>query len=196
MPLAWLAWRVTRPYASAHGEPTRLPIAASVAATFAWAAVTTPPGWILALSLGLGWTLVCLAAIDLTCFRLPDPFTLPLLAAGLGVSAWLPGRPVLDHLAGAAVAWGAVAALAWTYRRWRGADGIGLGDAKLLGAAGAWLGWRPLPSVVLIACGAAFIWVGFQAIARGRVALSDRLAFGAPLCLAIWIVWLHGPLAI
>ncbi len=195
-PSAWLAARLTRRYAGASDGPRALALAAGMAVAFAWAALTAPPTPILAASLGLGWTLVCLAAIDLSCFRLPDAFTLPLLAAGLIVAALLPGRPIPDHLAGAAAGWSALAAMAFAYRRWRGVDGIGEGDAKLLGAAGAWLGWRALPSVILIACAAAFVWVGFQAIARGRAALGDRLAFGAPLCLAIWIVWLHGPLAI
>jgi leader peptidase (prepilin peptidase)/N-methyltransferase len=167
-----------------------------VIATFAWAALIAPPIPILAASLVLGWSLVCLAAIDLASFRLPDVFTLPLIAAGLGLSALLPGRPILDHAVGAAAGWGALAGLALIYRRWRRIDGIGLGDAKLLGAAGAWLGWRPLPSVVLIACATAFVWVGFQAIARGRGALKDPLAFGAPLCLGFWIVWLCGPLSL
>ena len=27
------------------------------------------------------------------------------------------------------------------YRRWRGRDGLGLGDIKLAGVAGAWLGF-------------------------------------------------------
>jgi leader peptidase (prepilin peptidase)/N-methyltransferase len=163
---------------------------------FVWAALMTPSMQVLGPSLGLGWALVCLTTIDLASFRLPDAFTFPLLAAGVGVAAWLPEPPLLDHLVGAAIGWGFLAVLGLAYRRLRGVDGIGLGDAKLLGAAGAWLGWRPLPSVVLIACATAFVWVGFQAIARGRTALADRLAFGAPLCLAIWIVWLHGPLSL
>ncbi|MBV9509071.1 MAG: prepilin peptidase, partial [Caulobacteraceae bacterium] len=86
-------------------------------------------------------------------------------------------------------------AVAWIYRLRRGIDGLGAGDAKLLAAAGAWLGWRPLPSVLLLACAATFIWMGFQVLAHGRRALDQRIAFGAPLCLAVWIVWLHGPLA-
>lgn len=163
---------------------------------FLWTALSAPPWPILAATLGLGWSLVCLAAIDLTSFRLPDAFTLPLLAAGLAIAALLPGRPILDHLAGAAAGWSILAALARIYRWWRGVEGIGLGDAKLLAAAGAWLGWRPLPSVVLIACAAAFVWVAFQVLARGRQAFAQRLAFGAPLCLAIWIVWLYGALSI
>jgi len=196
IPAAWLAARLTRQYAAAGGGPPVATIAGGLAVIFAWAALTTPSSLVLAASLALGWTLACLAMIDLICFRLPDVLTLPLLAAGLAVAALLPGRPILDHLAAAAAGWAALAALAWTFRRWRGVDGLGLGDAKLLGAAGAWLGWRPLPSVLIIACAAAFVWVAVQAASRGRVALTDRLAFGAPLCLAIWVVWLHGPLSI
>lgn len=195
IPSAGLAVQVARRCAEG-APPPPLPIAAGVVAAFAWAALAIQPIPILIVSLGLGWSLVCLAAIDVACLRLPDILTLPLIGAGLGLAALLPGRPVLDHVAGAAAGWGALAALALIYRRWRGVDGVGLGDAKLLAAAGAWLGWRPLPSVVLIACAAAFVWVGFQAVRRGRAALGDPLAFGAPLCLATWIVWLHGPLSI
>ena len=166
----------------------------ALAPIFLWAALAGPAGAILAASLVLGWTLVVLAAIDVLSFRLPDALTLPLLLAGLAVSLLLPDRPLLDHLAGAAVGWSGLAGLAWAYRRARGVDGLGLGDAKLLGAAGAWLGWTPLPSVLIIGCLVAFAWVGARTLRNGRAAAQERLAFGAPLSLAIWIVWLHGPL--
>jgi leader peptidase (prepilin peptidase)/N-methyltransferase len=153
-----------------------------------------PHGWLLAAAIGLGWVLAALAAIDITTFRLPDLLTLPLAAAGLLV-AWLsPVEDLKTHIVGAAVGYGVLAGLAWAYRRLRGRDGLGLGDAKLMAAAGAWLGWRPLPSVLLIACAAAFLWVGARLLLKGRAAASERIAFGAPLCLAIWIVWLYGPL--
>ena len=194
-PSAWIAARLTERFAAPGATPGGRSIALAMIITFAWAALVAPSIGVLFASLGLGWTLVCLARIDLVSFRLPDLFTLPLLGAGLAISTTLPDRPIIDHLVGAAIGWGALAVLGLAYRRWRGVDGIGLGDAKLLGAAGAWLGWRPLPSVVLIASAVAFVWVAFQAIRRGRAALSDRLAFGAPLCLAIWITWLHGALA-
>jgi leader peptidase (prepilin peptidase)/N-methyltransferase len=184
-----------RAFATNPGQPILAAATAGLMLVFAWAAVMTPQGLVLGASLVLGWSLFTLALIDLTVFRLPDALTLPLIALGLGLSVLLPGRPILDHLAGAAAGWGALAALAFVYERLRGREGVGLGDAKLLGAAGAWLGWRPLPSVILLACAAAFVWVGFQAMRRGRTALGDRIAFGAPLCLAFWVVWLHGPLA-
>jgi leader peptidase (prepilin peptidase)/N-methyltransferase len=59
-------------------------------------------------------------------------------------------------------------------------------------AAGAWLGWQALPLVVLIACAAAFVWIGLAVMLRGRAALHDEIAFGVPLCVAFWLVWLYG----
>ena len=198
-PAAAAAARVTAAYAQAPPvRPLVILVAgfAGLAGLFAWAEAVTPWGPILAASLALGWALACLAVIDLTVFRLPDALTLPLAVGGLAMAAVLPGRPLADHLAGAAAGWGGLTLLAIGYRRWRGRDGIGAGDAKLLAAAGAWLGWAALPSVILIACAATFAWLAVAALLRGPGVLAGRLAFGAPLCLATWIVWLHGPLAV
>jgi len=195
-PAGWLTAKLVSHYADDAPSP-RWPVTIPLTlAIVIWAALARLPVPVFWASLGLGWALACLAIIDLAALRLPDVLTLPLLASGLLMSAFLPGRPIADHLAGAAIGYGALAALAWAYEKARGREGVGLGDAKLLGAAGAWLGWRDLPSVVLIACAAAFLWVGVLAIARGRAALRDPLAFGVPLCLAVWIVWLYGPLAV
>ena len=197
LPAGWLAARVARRRTGRAGRPHTAPVMAAVSVSFLWAALRGPAdGPLLISSLLLAWTLACLAAVDVAAYRLPDSLTLPLLAAGLVATAFLPGRPILGHLAGAAIGWGSLAALAWAYRRWRGIDGIGAGDAKLLGAAGAWLGWSPLPSVLLAACAAAFLWVALRVVRRGRVALAARVAFGAPLCLAIWAIWLEGPLRV
>jgi leader peptidase (prepilin peptidase)/N-methyltransferase len=189
----WLAWSASRLF---EAERPRLPLVVVVLATtliFGWAAAVVPFGWVLGASLVLGWTLVCLAAIDAVVMRLPDVLTVPLIAAGLAVSLALPGAPIAEHLAGAAVGYGVLAALAWAWRRWRRIDGIGLGDAKLLAAAGAWLGWRPLPQVVMIACALALAWIAIVAIARRAPLRGARIAFGLPLSLAMWIVWLYGP---
>lgn len=195
-PAGYGAARLAQPYAPADGQLPLLAMIGAAGLLFVWAAAIVSLPWILALSLALGAWLLTLAVIDLVCFRLPDPFTLPLIVAGLAVSFVLPGAPIVDHLAGALIGYGVLAALAVGYRAWRGSDGIGMGDAKLLAAAGAWLGWRPLPSVILIACGLSFVWVAVTALRRGRTAADQRIAFGAPLCAAMWIVWLHGPLVV
>ena len=163
---------------------------------FTWAGLVMPADWRLLAGLGLGWCLVCLATIDLIAFRLPDVFTLPLLVSGLAAALALPGRPILDHCIGALAGWAVLAALGWLYRRWRGVDGIGLGDAKLLAAGGSWLGWPDLPSVLIVACVVSLIWIAVGVLRGRRAHPSTPIAFGAPLCLAIWVVWLHGPLLI
>jgi leader peptidase (prepilin peptidase)/N-methyltransferase len=160
---------------------------------FAWALWIVPTSWILIPTLALAWLLTALTAVDVASFRLPDVLTAPMLASGLIVSVLLPDRPVLDHAVGAGAGFAVLALLGWAYERWRGREGIGLGDAKLLGAAGAWLGWRPLPSLVLVACALALVLVAVMAASRGRAAFRERLAFGGPLCLATWLTWLYGP---
>jgi leader peptidase (prepilin peptidase)/N-methyltransferase len=196
-PAGWLAARLARREAGGADPPATALVIAAMVIAFAWVAVRGPGGWpLLVASLALAWSLVSLAAIDLAAYRLPDALTLPLMAGGLLVALLLPGRPILEHAAGAAVGWGALAGLAWAFRRWRGVDGMGLGDAKLYGAAGAWLGWGALPSVMLVACVAAFIWVALRVLRRGREAAREGIAFGVPLSLAILAVWLEGPLVV
>ena len=85
-------------------------------------------------------------------------------------------------------------ATAWAYRRLRGIEGLGGGDAKLLAAAGAWVGAAALPSVLLGAACAALIAVAGLAIAGTRLSRRSALPFGPFLALATWAVWLLGPL--
>ncbi|MFL6688752.1 MAG: prepilin peptidase [Alphaproteobacteria bacterium] len=165
---------------------------ASVAVAI-WAAIVMPATWLLGATLLLGWILCILSAVDLLVLRLPDIITLPLVAVGLLVSVWLPDHDPLGHAAGAATGFALFYVIALVYRLLRSHEGLGLGDAKLAAAAGAWLGWQSLPSVMLIACAAAFAWVGLSVVNRGRAAAAGHIAFGVPLCIAFWLVWLYGP---
>jgi len=169
-------------------------IAADIAVAACGAALA--PHGALVTTVILGWTLALLACIDVLALRLPDLITLPLMVAGLLLGPPLLATPFDDRLIGAAVGYGVIAALGWTFARLRGREGIGLGDAKLLGAAGAWLGWQALPSVLLIGCLIAFAWIAVTRLRRRAPDPAAPLAFGAPLALATWIVWLHGPLVV
>ena len=71
---------------------------------------------------------------------------------------------------------------------------MGLGDAKLLGAAGVWVGLEGLSSVVLYASALALAGVLFAAVGGRPATRATRLAFGPFLALGVWIVWLRGPL--
>ena len=78
-------------------------------------------------------------------------------------------------------------------RRLRGREGLGLGDAKLFAAGGAWVAWQGLASVVLVASVAALTVAGLQAL-HGGVRADNRIPFGLYLGPAIWLIWLIGPL--
>jgi leader peptidase (prepilin peptidase)/N-methyltransferase len=94
-----------------------------------------------------------LAYIDLRTFRLPDVITFPLILSGLLVSSfsnqWLVSFQ--DSAIGAILGYTSLWLLNLLYRLTKKQDGIGMGDAKLLAALGAWLGWYALPGVLLIA---------------------------------------------
>jgi leader peptidase (prepilin peptidase)/N-methyltransferase len=80
------------------------------------------------------------------------------------------------------------------YRRLRGREGMGMGDAKLLAAAGAFVAWEGLPSVILISSLTALLAALFQGLREGGLSLTDRMPFGTFLCFGTWLVWLYGPL--
>jgi leader peptidase (prepilin peptidase)/N-methyltransferase len=160
-----------------------------------WAA-TESTGWLVWASCGLGWTLLTLSAIDLRDGVLPDVLTLPLVPAGLIVGWFAAPEGLWDDIAGAVVGYALFAFVAWAYRRWRGREGMGGGDAKLLAGIGAWVGISGLPSVVLLASLLALVAaLGWRSL-RGRPSLNDRVPFGPYLAAAAWVVWLYGPLVL
>lgn len=149
-------------------------------------------GWMLWASCALGLVLLTLAATDLLYFRLPDFLTLPLIAAGLLANSAISWDRLVDCVLGSLAGFVFVLILRAVYFRLRGREGIGLGDAKLLAAAGAWVTWAGLPSVLLIA---SLSGLGFALISRWRsLSFSDWIPFGAFLCAGTWLVWLYGPL--
>jgi leader peptidase (prepilin peptidase) / N-methyltransferase len=153
-------------------------------------------GWLLVASCALGWTLLCLAVIDYRRFLLPDVLTLPLIPAGLAI-AWLLDPALLpDHVLGALAGFAALALLGVAYRLLRDREGLGLGDAKLLAAAGAWLGWQALPGVVLIGALCALALTLARIAAGGTLSATTPIAFGSHLALAFWLVWLLGPVLV
>ena len=159
-----------------------------------WSVLAPPDGLVVASAL-FGWCLLALAVSDLRYFLLPDFLTLPLIPAGLLVAYCEQPDGLASRLLGAAAGFGAFAVARAAYRALRGREGLGLGDVKLLAAAGAWVGWEGLPSVVLIAALAGLVLAALQRRAGVPLALDGRVAFGAGLCAATWLVWIHGPLA-
>ena len=97
--------------------------------------------------------LAYLAYIDLRTFRLPDSITIPLIILGMGFNCFSNLQFVApsDSIIGALVGYGVLWLLNRLYRRFKKRDGIGMGDAKLLAALGAWLGYGALPGILFFA---------------------------------------------
>jgi leader peptidase (prepilin peptidase)/N-methyltransferase len=141
----------------------------------------------------LAVTLALLSAIDLNQYRLPDLLTLPLALTGLLVSPWTSSAPLWWHAVSALIGFGVLVALAAAYETVRRRPGLGLGDAKLLAASGAWLGAEKLPDVLLWSAGAALIAVLAGAMRGKHYAPGEAIPFGPYLAFGTWVVWLYGP---
>lgn len=140
-----------------------------------------------------GWALVALAFVDLETGYLPDAINYPLLAAGLCANAAGLFAPIFDAVIGAVVGFASFSAIGAAFEKLRGKEGLGLGDAKLLAAIGAWGGWVILPAVVLIGALATLAAIFFER-RRGKPASFDQpVPFGPGLCAAGFIALLAAP---
>ncbi|GAB5457761.1 MAG: hypothetical protein Hens3KO_07910 [Henriciella sp.] len=145
-------------------------------------------GPMLFVSFTLAGVLLILTWIDLDRFLLPNWLTIPLLLLGLVYSYYLGGGFWLALL-GAALGYGLILGISTYWRRQFGKDGIGLGDAKLLGAGGAWLGVFAIPLILLVSSGAALLAIGLAKLAGHRLDRHAFFPFGPMLALGIWSIW-------
>lgn len=165
-------------------------IAVLLAATgFGACALLTPPDRWLAGCL-LSTTLAWATMIDLDRFILPNLLTIPLLIAGLVNAAFAPAPGLLYSVFGATLSYGVFTALGYLFARILGRPALGQGDAKLIAAGGAWLGWELLPYLTLIASGCALVIVAIGAQAVGRPVRGAKIAFGPFIALALGACWI------
>lgn len=161
-----------------------------------WAALAAPSAPEALVTAALGWALLLIAVIDAEHFWLPDALTVPLLAAGLAQALAFAPEALPARAIGAAAGFLSLAAIAIAYKRLRGREGLGGGDPRLFAAAGAWVGWMGLPSVLLWASAAALSLVAARVLLRRAVRADDRLPLGTYLALGLWLTWLFGPLGL
>ena len=164
----------------------------------------------------LFYLLLVLAFIDLDTKRLPNPIVLALAVVGLvgaavsqavgvtlcpvvGVAreGWLSG-PLVAALFGAALGGGVTLGIALLYRSVRGADGLGMGDVKLMAAMGLYLGSYSLLALVLgslLGTIAVLPALGRGASGKTRIPFGPFLALGGVLAAllgpALW-AWYSG----
>ncbi|GMO99910.1 prepilin peptidase [Bradyrhizobium sp. TM239] len=174
------------------GPPLALAIALLLSV---FASLVTAPGAEGLYGAFLAALMLAIAANDARHYRIPNEltgaaFALALLRAGafvpdIGVEA------LLWPLTRAAATGLPLLLLLVLYRRWRGRDGLGLGDVKLAAVCGAWLDLATVVAVIelaaLLAIGAYVVGAALQ---RKPLRATAFLPFGLFLAPAIWIGWL------
>jgi leader peptidase (prepilin peptidase)/N-methyltransferase len=143
----------------------------------------------------LGGLMLAIAVVDADRYIIPNELT----GAALALALFRAGA-IGPEAGWRAVLWAALQAIAVTvpllalmagYRRWRGRDGLGLGDVKLAAVAGAWLGPVTIFAVIELAALSALGAYAVNAYLRKRpLRASAFLPFGLFLAPAIWIGWL------
>jgi leader peptidase (prepilin peptidase)/N-methyltransferase len=191
--VSWLALKARCRTCGAKLSPFYLAVEVAAVVIVAWA-MTVQRDWLLVLSAVFGWSLLALSWIDTRTLRLPDSLTLPLLLLGLAAAPFFDSESWIGHFIGAGASYAVFASLALLYRRIRGVEGLGLGDAKLAAALGGFVSWQGMPGTVLIAATLGVLFALSRAIIGTPITRAEPIPFGPFLCLGAWITWLYGPL--
>ncbi|MGK2858379.1 MAG: prepilin peptidase [Thermoanaerobaculia bacterium] len=156
------------------------------------------PGFLLVAAI-VSMTIV-LIFIDLDIQILPDVVDLPGIAIGIAIGALHLGQlyPAmflssgwLESLIGAFVGGSLIFSVNLLYKAWRGIDGMGMGDAKMLAMIGAVMGWKAVLPVLFLASmvGAVF---GIAFAMRSPAGMQTALPFGVFLGLASILLLFFG----
>ena len=147
-------------------------------------------------ALGTGAIAAWIAWHDVVDFTVPDGAVIALAALGAGLRL-ADGSAAGEALAGtlsalaidAVLSGGGLLALREYYFRRHGREGIGFGDVKLAAAGGVLVGTTAFAWALLAASLAGIAFV-LARRCRAPLSSSEKLAFGAVLAPAVWIVWL------
>lgn len=136
--------------------------------------------------------------VDLEHMIIPDRVTLGGIVAGVAASVVLPSLhgtarvlpALLASLAGLGLGWGLMWSVAFFGRLLFRKEAMGFGDVKLLGAIGAFLGWRAVLFTVMVSSLAGSL-TGISMVLMGRREMQSRIPYGPFLALAaaVWILW-------
>ena len=163
------------------------PFGEAAALSIAVSAVLVSTGVATVSAIFLGWVLLFGALVDARTGLLPDVVTLGLIPVGLGVSFYLGGTVGLwAACLGAVIGFSALFLIATIYKHVRGREGIGMGDAKLLAAGGAWCGVMALPWIVAIGAGATLVYVAIRSFGGAKISGKTAIPFGPGLSLGVF----------
>ena len=148
--------------------------------------------WLAVFGLALG------TFVDLEHMIIPDRVSLGGIVLGLGLSTMVPllhgeydgYSGFITSFLGAATGVGILWFIAVLGKLIFRKDAMGMGDVKLMGAIGAFLGWQ---SVLFTLMGSSFLGagVGITLVLTGKKEMQSRIPYGPYIALAalVWMLW-------
>lgn len=157
--------------------------------------VDVAPGAVGYCGAGLALIMLAIAVSDWQSFIIPDRLNLAGAALAVVHAAAREPDAMISAVANATLRAAVLALMFFTvrqvYARVRGRQGLGLGDVKLAGVAGAWLGVSTIPISIELAVAAALSgYVVRQMISQKPVSRLERLPFGFFFAPSVWLCWL------
>ena len=145
--------------------------------------------------------LVLATFVDLEHLIIPDRVSLGGIVAGLLLSLWAPslhgsitrfdalGKAAIGAAVGGGVLWLVALLGRLIFRK----DAMGFGDVKLMGAIGAFMGWKAVFFTLILSSFFGSL-VGGALVLAGRKEMQGRIPYGPFIALAalLWLFW--GPL--
>ncbi len=134
------------------------------------------------------FSLVVVTFIDIEFRIIPDRFSIGnwiLALLLLVVRTESPWPYVLGGLLGFAFFF----LLAWGYEKYKGIEGLGFGDVKMMGWLGTWLGLSTLPGLILVSSVSGLLW-GVVAMIKSRDGMMTAIPFGPFLAFAALLLWI------
>lgn len=130
----------------------------------------------------LSLLIVC-SVIDGQHMIIPDVISLPMILLTPLIIILHPELSWQSGLLGVLLGGGSIYAIAWLYFIMRKAEGIGLGDAKLMAAIGGWLGYEAIFPTLLYGSVLGSIFGVLMAISKKNFSLKLEVPFGPFLAL-------------
>ncbi len=130
---------------------------------------------------------IAVGAIDLDHKIIPNRLLLPAAVYGVAAGALVRAGDLPELLIAGAAAFGAMLAIALVQPQ-----GMGMGDVKLAGVMGLYLGVAVVPALLIGFLGGSLVGVGLL-LARGAAARKQAIAFGPFLALGALAGVLAGP---
>jgi leader peptidase (prepilin peptidase)/N-methyltransferase len=134
--------------------------------------------------------MIALFVIDYQHQILPNVITIPGIVIGI-LSNILAGPGWIASIIGAAVGAGSLYAIAEIYYRVRHEEGLGMGDVKMLGMIGAFLGWKLVLLTLVISSFLGSI-VGVFVLVSRKESLKYAMPFGTFLAVGALVASVVG----